>query len=169
MGQDKATIVVDGETLIDRAVRVLSTVADDVVVCGGPHNNRYEVVADAIPDAGPLGGVVSALHRAQGNAALVLAVDLPLVGPQMLTRLATALVREDQAVVVRQAGGLQPLCGVYGPDLSGVAHDRLHTRDRSMRSFLRSIPLLTAIDVDGPTVWNINTPEDLERLRELSR
>ncbi|MGI9665754.1 MAG: molybdenum cofactor guanylyltransferase [Acidimicrobiia bacterium] len=169
MGEDKSSLVFDGLTFVERAVMTVEAVADHVVVIGSPAGDvDVEVLSDAVPDAGPLAGLVTAFHRAAGEPVLVLAVDLPLVSSSLLAAVSTALVRPDQAVVVRQDGRPQPLCAVYGAGLIELAHHRLATDDRSMRTFLRSVPLWSMLDVPTPTVWNINTPEDLQRLRDES-
>jgi len=162
MGRDKASIVFEGETLLERAVRTMKDVVDDVVILGGERALPGVVrVRDAIEGAGPLAGLVSAFHVAGGGPVLLLAVDLPGVDSALLQRCADALVRSDQAVIVRHASTLQPLCGAYGPGLDDLAHDRLASDDTSMRSFLEGVPLLTMIDVPEPAIRNLNTPEDL--------
>ncbi len=162
MGRDKATLVFDGETLLERAVRTVHAVADDVVILGGELALPGVVrVRDAVEGGGPLAGLVSAFHVAGGGPVLLLAVDLPNVGSELLERCAEALVRPDQAVIVRHESTLQPLCGAYGPGLDDLAHDRLASDDRSMRTFLEWVPLLTIIDVPADTLRNLNTPGDL--------
>jgi molybdopterin-guanine dinucleotide biosynthesis protein A len=155
----------EGETLLERAARTLGSVVDDVVVAGGDRELPGIVrVRDAVEGAGPLAGVVSAMHVARGGPVLVLAVDLPTVTPDLLRSCARALVRSDQAVIVRQGTTIQPLCGAYGAGLAHLAHERLSSDDRSMRAFLDRVPLLSILDVADDSIWNLNTPEDYERL-----
>ena len=48
-GRDKGALVVDGRTIRDRQLAVLSRVADDVLTVGGPDSD----VPDLVPDSGP--------------------------------------------------------------------------------------------------------------------
>ena len=164
MGQDKASLTIGDETFLERAVRVVGSVTDAVVVCGDIEADGHEVVHDAKPGVGPLAGVVSALHRAEGGPVLVLAVDIPTVTTETLERLIARHVRTDQAVTTRSNGRVQPLCAVYGGDLATIAHDRLASDDRSMRTFLRTVPVWSMLDVSDTDIWNVNTPDDYRRL-----
>src|SRR5579864_4053041 len=67
--RDKSALVIDGLTILDRQTGMLSAVADDVMV----------VREDLVPGCGPLGGLHTALSRAQHDATLVLACDMPFV------------------------------------------------------------------------------------------
>lgn len=63
-GSDKALALLDGQTLIARAVNALSSLCDAVVVVG-----RETAPAPVLPDRpragmGPLGGLAAALHHA---------------------------------------------------------------------------------------------------------
>ena len=166
MGRDKASLTIGDATFLERAVGALAGVTDHVVVCGDLDLDGFEVVRDAKSNVGPLAGVVSALHRADGGPVFVLAVDIPTVPIDLLERLSRSHVRSDQAMTARADGRAQPLCGVYGADLAGVAHARLDSDDTSMRTFLREAPIWSMVDVDGSEIWNINTPDDYTRLVE---
>src|SRR5580692_7598065 len=66
MGADKATIEVGGTTLLARAIARLSEACDPVLIAPGSLSldiDARRLVRDALPDAGPLGGIVAALHR----------------------------------------------------------------------------------------------------------
>ena len=70
------------------------------------------VFADAIDQAGSLGALYTALLVAPADYTIVLAGDMPFIGPALLDRLGQ-LASEDEAVIPRTADGLQPLCGGY--------------------------------------------------------
>ncbi|MDQ1518059.1 MAG: molybdenum cofactor guanylyltransferase [Actinomycetota bacterium] len=175
MGTDKALIEVDGQRLAERAAAALSAVADPVVEVG-PGWSGLPSVREDPPGGGPLAAVAAgaaAVRRAgHDGPVLVLAVDMPRVGVDLLRLLAG---RDGPATAVPRAGGHpQPLCARYGPDAL-VAVDRLLAAGgRSLRG------LLEAMDTRGEVGWveedewrrvadpealsDVDTPDDLRRL-----
>ena len=73
--------------------------------CGGPTQpritrieNGFEIVADAVPDAGPLGGLVAVLRRCKSTRLLVLAVDLPNMTSEFLGQLLACIFQRRRVV-----------------------------------------------------------------------
>lgn len=89
MGRDKALLAWQGRPLIERQLAVLRAAGvDDVRVSGD--RAAYGGIADAIPQAGPLGGLAG-VARAQMEDVdlLVVPVDMPLLQAGLLQRLRT--------------------------------------------------------------------------------
>ena len=83
MGRDKAMLDWDGRSLLMRAVKVLESVFDEVLVVA-PRDRGYEdlgvqVVPDIRPGLGPLGGLHTALVHGRGKPLFILACDMPHV------------------------------------------------------------------------------------------
>jgi molybdopterin-guanine dinucleotide biosynthesis protein A len=165
MGREKATLRIDGERLVDRAVRILRTCCHEVLVASGDgaRLGGLEVpqVADAVPDAGPLGGLVAGLEAAAHDLVAVVAVDMPNADPVVLRGLARRW--SGQAAVIPRSGGrLQPLHAVWS---RSAAHDLRVLLSRGERSVTAVAELLGALVVDadgwGPFARNVNRPEDL--------
>jgi molybdopterin-guanine dinucleotide biosynthesis protein A len=177
LGFDKALLRVNGEILAqwlpDRLAAWCSPVA---LVVDRPQ--RYAVavrqLVDHAPDAGPLAGIAAGL---QGLAvpAFVCACDMPLLQPALLQRLLVALDGYDLAIPERD-GRLEPLCAVYAVSCLPVIQRLL--RDRRLRAnavasevptrILRE-PEWRAIDPEGDSFLNINTPADLVRIQDRAR
>jgi molybdopterin-guanine dinucleotide biosynthesis protein A len=171
MGVDKALLDIGGITLLDRVVGRLRLVADPVILASGPHRAHADgclTVADAVPDHGPLGGLVAALRVTPHHLAAVVAVDMPDCDGPMLAELAACWSGED-AVVPRSARGLEPLHAVYAQSALPHAAAALASPDRSMRGLLAmmSVRVVDAGMVAGPAVAsfadNLNVPADVER------
>lgn len=177
MGRDKALIEVDGQRLVDRAASLLSAVADPVVEVG-PGWSGLPAVREDPPGSGPLValGAGAAALRAAGHdgPVLVLAVDMPRVGVELLRFLAG---RPGTATAVPRAGGHpQPMCARYGPDVLAAVDERLAAGDRSLRDLLETLAASGAVSWVEPEEWepvagpeafaDVDTPEDLRRLRE---
>jgi molybdopterin-guanine dinucleotide biosynthesis protein A len=162
MGVDKATITVDGSTLLERSLARLDEVCDPVLIAGGdaPRSitGRRSVV-DAMPGAGPLIAVV--------------AVDLPWIDPRLLSLLAERIGDCDVAVC-ETVHGLEPLHAVYSTSILGAAETALAGDDRSLRHLIERSRAARLREVewrdlgisDGFT-RNINTAADLAEVSRM--
>jgi molybdopterin-guanine dinucleotide biosynthesis protein A len=117
MGVDKASLVLDGETLAVRAGRLLAAVSDPTLELGDGASG-LDHVRESPPGSGPLAALAAAggALRTRGFAgpALVLAVDLPAVGEPLLRWLRDR--PGASTVVPRVDGRLQPVCARYAAE-----------------------------------------------------
>lgn len=106
MGQDKALLPWRGRPLLDHQLDVLREAGVDEVRVSG-QRPAYRGVADATPQAGPLGGL-DGIARAEAGEVdlLVIPVDMPLLQVGLLRRLRSEL---PQARSVSFAAHVLPL------------------------------------------------------------
>lgn len=174
MGRDKARIEIGGEPLLLRIVHRLAEVCQPVLVASGDGQRLADLghpeVADALPDRGPLGGIVAGLEAATTELVAVVAVDMPQASPDVLRLLADRWSGED-AVIPTDADGWQPLHGVYAVDAAVPLRAALERGSPSVRDALARLQVRLA----GPDVWghvdpggrfltNLNDPHDLAGL-----
>lgn len=159
MGQDKAGVVLRGQTLAEHTLAVLRQVSDRQVILGHGRGCPEDVprLPDAEPMAGPSAGLRALLASGLGDVYVVLPVDMPLVEPTHLRRLLDAAAGTRAACFVR-GEVREPLPCVF------PAGARLPEGERSVLALLAAndattVPL-AAVDADW--VRNLNTPEDLE-------
>jgi molybdopterin-guanine dinucleotide biosynthesis protein A len=178
-GADKALIEIGGTRIIHRQLAALYPVADDIrIVANDP--SRYgdlgvRVIGDALPEAGPLGGIYSALLDAAHDRVVVVACDLPFVTRAFLERLAGESREhpDADAVVPRSARGMEPLCAVYATRCAAAARARIDRGALRVAGLLEDIrvrelgPDALAPYDDGSLFENVNTPHDHERARGL--
>ena len=176
-GADKAVLTVGRARIIDRQLAALSAVAGDIrIVCNDPA--RYaglgiRVIPDAIADAGPLGGIYSALLDARHERVVIVACDLPFVTAALLERLVRESREADEvdAVVPRSAHGLEPLCALYTKRCAAAAKDRIVHGRLEVAGLLDVVrtrivePDALAPYDEGALFENVNTPHDHERVR----
>lgn len=155
-GSDKALAVLEGTTLLERAVAGLAALCGDVVVIGRGEAPVMTVPDRPAPGLGPLGGIAGALHYAgeQGyDAVLVYPVDGGSCGPDLLAALDPGPAYcESQPVI-----GLWPvstLVAVEGILAGNGSH--------SLRAFAAATGA-RAVALALPPA-NINTPADLAAL-----
>jgi len=158
-GSPKALAVLDGETLAERAWRVLGAVCDERLAVGKRADGLelpFPLVDDGNGVRASLTGLVAGLRAATHEVTVVLPVDVPLVTPALLRRLADACA--DAAVT--QTG---PLPGAYRrtalPALErALAEGRLRIRDAIAELDVAVVAL------DAALLVNVNVPEDLRGL-----
>jgi molybdopterin-guanine dinucleotide biosynthesis protein A len=169
-GADKASIEVDGVSLLERALSATAD-AEEVVVVGDPVPTTRPVswTREEPRSGGPAAGLLAGLDRFRRptDVVAVLAVDMPRVTPATFVRLLAALPGHDAAVLVDGGGRTQPLCAVY----LRRALDRARPSDRAKEHGLpvhRLLGRLTVVEVPalGMEAGDVDTWEDLDQLRE---
>jgi molybdenum cofactor guanylyltransferase len=176
MGRDKALIDYQGQPIIAHVSRTLRAVSDDIVIV----SNRADayssfgarVVPDYEPPSGPLGGIAVGLQAVQHDRSIVVACDMPFLNVTLL-RWLVDLGGEFDAVVPQTGTEFEPLHAVYRRACYHPIVQRLERGERRVISFfadvrLRAVPEgeWRAIDPDGRSLVNLNTPDDLDRLAD---
>lgn len=175
-GAIKAFLVVGGERIVERQLRVLQGLADPVFVVGGdpaPFGSvGLDVVPDVVPDAGALGGIYTAIVSSPRERTIVLASDLPFVSRRLLERLVES---PADVVMPRSARGYEPLCALYTRACAEAIRHRIDRGERhagvlpdGVRVEVIESQALMAYDPDGLAFVNVNTPHDYERARALA-
>ena len=139
MGQDKAFLPWEGQTLLARALEATQAVASLTRIVGAraKFDAYANVVEDIFVDRGPLGGIHAALSLTDREFNLVLAVDLPFVTSALLTYLiGRAEATPCLATVPRLRGGWEPLCAVYRREFSKVAEAALKRGQNAIHPLL---------------------------------
>jgi molybdopterin-guanine dinucleotide biosynthesis protein A len=176
MGADKARLELGGAALATRVARALAALFADVVLVGGepPPGAPGRSAADPPGPRCALRGVVGALEAARAEQVLIVAADLPLVSPELLLALVAAPERD--VVAPRDARGAQPLCALYRREPAlAAARAHLAAGRLALTELLAALDTgwlegdsLAAVDPRGLALVNVNTPEDLARLRALA-
>lgn len=169
-GADKASLVVDGEPLLARALAA-AVAAEEVVVVGVPAPTLRPVVwtQEEPPGGGPAAGLLAGLDRLSPACDLVavLAVDMPRVTPATFERLIQPLAQPgtpayDGVVLVDRTGRRQPLCAVYRRSALAAARPR-DAHGLSMRRLVEPLRLVE-VAAEGAEASDVDTWEDLARL-----
>jgi molybdenum cofactor guanylyltransferase len=175
MGRDKAGLVLDGETLLARAVRRLRPVVREVIVVGPPERSLLvpdvRVVPDDRPGQGPLGGVYTALGAASTDRVFVMACDMPFVQTD-LVRCLLSLAGAYDIVVPRSERGTEQLHAVYMRaclpavaaclDTGALAIASLYSH---ARTYVMEPDEWAVYDPLHLSLVNVNTPEEWEAAR----
>lgn len=173
MGSDKAFVVLDGRTLLARALELAWSVASDVRIVGDPAKFAAfaPVVEDVFPGCGPLGGIHAALRSSQTELNLILAVDVPFMSPALLEYLIKRARGSGSATVTvaRVGGGWQPLSAVYRREFADAAEQSLRAGRFKIDALFAELSMQVIaeeeLDAAGFSVKmfrNLNTRDELE-------
>ncbi|QIK68079.1 NTP transferase domain-containing protein [Nocardioides sp. HDW12B] len=175
-GADKASIELAGVTLLERALSATVT-AVEVVVVGDPvPTTRPATFTVEDPrGGGPAAGLLAGLRAfyREPDLVLVLAVDMPRVGPGTFARLLGAVVTPgrdggpDGALLVGDGGRRQPLCAAYRTAaLRRVAPEsREDEHGLPVHRLVGALDLVEVAEVADES-HDVDTWSDLRELRE---
>ena len=180
-GGEKGLARFRGERLVERLLRVLDRVSDDVMIStNAPELYREfgrRLVADLVPGAGPLAGLDAALHAAQHAWLAVVAGDMPFAAAELLEHLA-ALAEDGEgydAVVplrgnVRGGPAYEPLHALYHRRCLPAIEAALAAGRRRVIAFYPRVRVRAVAEeewgaIAGARVFaNVNTREELAQL-----
>ena len=148
-GSPKALATFRGETLAERAWRLLDDVCDEVLAVGKEADGLelpFAILDDGSSERAPTFGVIAGLRAASHDVCLVLPVDVPLATPDALRALA-------EAGAVPQTG---PLPGVYSKPMLPALEQRVAAGERSLRGVNPHV-----LEIDERVLANVNTRMDL--------
>ena len=175
MGRDKALVdAPDGRPLALVGVEALQDAgAAEVLVVGGDEASLRALglpwVADLHPGEGPLGGILTAFAHTGADLVVVMACDMPGVGPEVPTALVAAMADEPDAGVALAVVGDrdQPLTACWRRSSAAVALRAAF--DAGERAPRKVLPELGVVRVGGLPVRqlvDVDSPEDLRRYAE---
>jgi molybdenum cofactor guanylyltransferase len=158
-GSPKALARLDGETLAERAWRVLGEACDERLAVGKLSDGLelpFAVGDDGSDVRAPLAGIVAGLRGARTDIAVMLPVDAPLVTAELLLDLADACAD----VAVTHTG---PLPAAFRKTALPVLERRLGDHRLALHEALAELDT-RRIEVDETLLANVNTPDELRRL-----
>lgn len=161
-GIAKHEIVVEGETIFARQVRVLAPRVTEIMVSGTTIDG-YRTVVDAVANVGPLAGIAAGLAACRTDWLLIVAGDMPFIDAVLIDTMIAAA--GDDAVGVRSGGLPEPLLCVLHRRVLPVLERRIAAGRYKASGLLTDEGLRVAwVDADPQAVRNLNSPDDLARI-----
>jgi molybdopterin-guanine dinucleotide biosynthesis protein A len=175
MGRDKAWLDLgDGVPLVRRVAGTLANVADEVVVVAS--DERFAslglpVVPDRFGEKGAFGGIATAVAATRGDLVCVAACDMPHPSAAVY-RLLIQLADGYDVVIPRIGAELETMHAAYRRTCLEAMERALARGDMRVISFFPDVRVrevgageLRAVDPELRAFENVNTPEDLARVR----
>ncbi len=174
LGFDKALIRLDGQPLVEWLPAFLSRFFTPVAVVADRHDRytlKVPLLTDAVPEAGPLAGIVAGLQTLATPRLFVCAVDMPLLRPQLLEHL-RRLSKGFDLTIPAHARGYEPLCAIYSYSILPIIRQRLEQRQLRLHDLPQILHTRVVMerewqedDPDGDSFLGINTLDDFCHLR----
>jgi molybdopterin-guanine dinucleotide biosynthesis protein A len=168
MRRDKAALLYQGKSQLDRAVELASRHVAKVFVSVRstqtlePTRAQRHLIVDSVKGEGPIVGIRSAMAAHPGFAWLVLACDLPFLSDAALEQL---LADRDPTVLATafrstHDGLPEPLCAIWEPAAAAALSVYELSGGHCPRKFLMRHAATLIEPRDRRALDNINTPEE---------
>lgn len=190
LGQDKRWLKLwgaGGPTLLEHSIAVVGALCTDVVVVlNDPElfpGLPARIVGDIYPGSGALGGIYSGLASAREPYALVVACDMPLLNPRLLTAMLARprdydvlVPRSRTSGATRNRLSVEPLHAIYGTHCLApmrtaleAGHNRITDCYAALRVAYVEPKELRRYDPRGHALLNLNTAAQLEDVLRIIR
>ncbi len=169
MGSDKASLTLNGQTQLERAVHLLRAHLDRVFVstsreqADDPLRQSYEKIVDGYENIGPIAGIISAMDKHPEVTWLVLACDLPNIDDATIAFLLDNASADHEATAFRSVHDdlPEPLCAIYRPESRATIDRFIQNGKNCPRKILINSRTHLLQQPNPGALHNINSPEDL--------
>jgi molybdopterin-guanine dinucleotide biosynthesis protein A len=179
MGCNKALLDFGGQPLIRILIDRIRPLTERIVISSNDASIyqflNFPVVPDQFRGHGPLAGFHSAMRHENCSIYLMLACDLPNLKESLLRNLVALVDGYDAAIPLTSDGITHPLCAAYRRTCLLPIEESLKRGTRKViETFLEdSLTVRWVGPEEGgfqdADLVNINTPEDLARLKSGTR
>lgn len=177
-GEDKGLVLLNGRAMVEHVVERLRPQVGSLLISANRNRERYEalgyrVVVDSLPDyQGPLAGMASVLQIATTPYVVTVPCDSPLIGDDLVARLARALVTDSADIAVANDGArAHPVFLLLKRSLLPSLLGFLQAGERKIDRWFERHRVASADFSDSPEAFiNVNDPDEHraveQRLRE---
>ena len=174
MGFDKSTMTLDNGKLIDNTISQLEFIFDDIIISVNSidKKNRFNyenIVVDKVAEAGPLGGIISAMEIAKTKNLFVIPCDMPFIDLNYVDYLMKNIV-DNQIIISERNNYFEPFPGFYSKSLIPRIEELINHNRRSIRAIFEC----SRTKVISESEWkklgfseeiftNLNTTQDVEK------
>ena len=175
MGFNKALLDIGGQPMIRILIDRVRPLAGQILISSNDASSyrflNFPVIPDRFAGRGPLAGFHAAMNSNSCLLYLILACDLPNLQTPVMRNLLTLADGYDAAIPRTSDGLAHPLCAVYRRTcLKSIEKALLRGTNKVIETFLnQSLTIRWVEPGEGnftdSDLANINTPEDLRRLK----
>ncbi|MDD5384073.1 MAG: molybdenum cofactor guanylyltransferase [Gallionella sp.] len=168
MGTDKASLLLDGQTLLQSVIATMQQLFPQVIVSVRQPRAAVDLpqICDEQPDGGPLAGLVASLGQITTPWAFMVACDMPFVVPEVVELLAGYRL-QHQAVVPVVHGHPQPLAAFYATSCLAPLRTSLVAQQKGLRGVLKQLDVryvdeaeMLEADPQLRSFFDLDTPQD---------
>lgn len=171
---EKGLLMLHGQPLVQRMQHYMQTDVAKVFISANQHLSDYSNYGQVIPDdpelggfQGPLAGIASVLPYVTTPWLFVMPVDVFNPPADLLMRLMQQASVGTSPIYYARAARQHPLCMLMRTDLIQGLRAYLATGQRKVREWQQQQAAMSvSYPADQPYFLNINTPEDLQQVRQ---
>ena len=168
MGQDKSQLLWNGVPLYQHMAGLLDQAGINRIMISSNHLQGANVIADKVPERGPLSGIHAALRQiSDGQYLIVVPVDMPLLPVEAIRQLSqeehTCFYQDfTLPMLLSVTPGLrqQVECSIHSPNRRDYSLWKLHQAMQG-QTLIMPESMLTAFG-------NANTPDDWQKCQRLA-
>ncbi|MGQ9812895.1 MAG: molybdenum cofactor guanylyltransferase [Dissulfurimicrobium sp.] len=175
-GSNKALASWRNGNVIDAVTSAIRAISDELfIVTNEPAAYKYmglPIIKDDVINAGPIGGLLTALKNARGNRVFIAACDMPLLNSGLIQWM-WDIETLATVVIPRTANGLEPLHAIYHRSLIPLLEHSIRHNQLSLQRFLAGVSRyeisskdITKFCPDFSCLKSANTKNELETLRQ---
>jgi molybdopterin-guanine dinucleotide biosynthesis protein A len=177
-GREKAFLEIGEERIFDKIYTVFKALFDDIILVTNNPCQFLEwdlvIVTDLFDIRSSLTGIHTGLFYASNPYAFFSACDVPFLKKEIVETVLERVDERTDIVIPETSAGREPLCAAYSRRCLNIAAQHLvRQKLKIQRAFrkcrIKTISEKTLRDKDPELIsfFNINTPEDLERARDM--
>jgi len=177
MGKNKALLEINGQRIIDRTAKLFKGIFSQVIlVTNTPLEYSYldlEIAVDLIPKSGSLIGIYTGLFYSSYTHSFVAACDMPFLNRKVIENMITISKHYD-VVIPHLNDGYHPLHTIYSKRCIKFIEELIREDNLKIIDFFNKVKVrkvtsdeMSSLDPTMNAFLNINTPEDLEKVKEL--
>lgn len=172
MGTEKGLLKLGGKHLIEYAIEILEKVCGRILISENSDTYDflgYPVIADIVPNSGPMGGIYSGLMNSETDLNLVLSCDMPFISEELLNYLINNSEGFDVAVPWLGEERFEPMCALYHKNTIPVFEQFIQSNNYKIQDVYRKLKtnkLLISAELKfyKPFLFdNLNSKQDLEQ------
>ncbi|MDY0385991.1 MAG: molybdenum cofactor guanylyltransferase [Methanolobus sp.] len=185
-GREKALMVYQDNTLLERTLAVLDEVSDELIVSlrdneqvqqFSEYLGERKVVIDNIKNAGPLAGMLAGFEEACGDYVFTVACDMPFLNGQLIDMMFDMVKEHDALIPINERGTKETLHSVYHREKMLIAiENAMEKGHRSILAPVSSLDDVLYMDADLvkktdkglKSFVNINIPSDMTKLDNVN-
>jgi molybdopterin-guanine dinucleotide biosynthesis protein A len=180
LGQNKLTMTMAGQSLMQRVIACLVPLGSEVIVAFSQRGENpalpfpeVKAVFDLYPGKGALGGIYTGIITSGSFHNLVVACDMPFLNVELL-RYLSQLSPGFDVVLPKLGRNVEPLHAIYAKSCLEPIAELLRQGDLRITSLFNSVKVryvdqeeIDRFDPEHLSFFNINTKADLEKAQEL--
>ncbi len=175
-GKIKTKQVVEGSRIIDRILKVLSGIFDEIILVTNTPEEFDDfqgiITSDSFQNMGPLGGIHAAMLKSTKEALFVVAGDMPFLNRALILSEIESFERSGADMIIPVVkNNIEPLHGIYRNDLVEKLGEWLASDNNpEVRKFIETanaafFPVIRSESSDK-AFTNINSPGDIDQFSE---